>query len=160
VATHSSIFLPGKSYGQWNLVGCSPWGPKESDTTEHARKQASTSGGLSKRKRGGMWACGIPCSFNTTVWGLLTMLCKIFNSPIQLSLCLRISFSFPRLKFSRDMVRPLQKPWLQQRYRGHPPSSSPREWHLLELAASHLRPEDWSGGAQIAAPVLSAQLSR
>ena len=30
----SSIFLPGKSHGQRSLVGCSPWGRKESDTTE------------------------------------------------------------------------------------------------------------------------------
>ena len=27
-------FLPGKSYGQRSLVGCSPWGRYESDTTE------------------------------------------------------------------------------------------------------------------------------
>ena len=30
------VFLPGKFHGQMSLVGCSPWGPKESDTTEHA----------------------------------------------------------------------------------------------------------------------------
>ena len=28
------VFLPGKSYGQTSLVGYSPWGHKESDTTE------------------------------------------------------------------------------------------------------------------------------
>ena len=28
------IFLPGKSHGQRSLVGYSPWGPKELDTTE------------------------------------------------------------------------------------------------------------------------------
>ena len=28
------VFLPGKSHGQRSLVGCSPWGPKESDMTE------------------------------------------------------------------------------------------------------------------------------
>ena len=28
------VFLPGKSHGWWNLVGYSPWGRKESDTTE------------------------------------------------------------------------------------------------------------------------------
>ena len=28
------ISLPGKSHGQRSLVGCSPWGWKESDTTE------------------------------------------------------------------------------------------------------------------------------
>ena len=29
------IFLPGKSHGQRSLVGYSPWGHKESDTTYH-----------------------------------------------------------------------------------------------------------------------------
>ena len=28
------VFLPGKSHGQRSLVGYSPWGRKESDTTE------------------------------------------------------------------------------------------------------------------------------
>ena len=28
------VFLPGESYGQGSLVGYSPWGSKESDTTE------------------------------------------------------------------------------------------------------------------------------
>ena len=28
------VFLPGESHGQRSLVGCSPWGPKESDMTE------------------------------------------------------------------------------------------------------------------------------
>ena len=28
------VFLPGKSHGQRNLVGYSPWGHKESDTNE------------------------------------------------------------------------------------------------------------------------------
>ena len=33
IATHST-FLPGESHGQRNLVGYSPWGCRESDTTE------------------------------------------------------------------------------------------------------------------------------
>ena len=33
MATHSTI-LPGKFHGHRNLVGYSPWGPRESDTTE------------------------------------------------------------------------------------------------------------------------------
>ena len=28
------VLLPGKSHGQMSLVGCSPWGRKESDMTE------------------------------------------------------------------------------------------------------------------------------
>ena len=34
MATHSSGFLPGKSYGQRSLAGYGPWGCKESDMTE------------------------------------------------------------------------------------------------------------------------------
>ena len=30
----SPVFLPGESYGQRSLVGYSPWGCKEFDTTE------------------------------------------------------------------------------------------------------------------------------
>ena len=30
----TSVFLPGESYGQRSLVGCSPWDGKESDMTE------------------------------------------------------------------------------------------------------------------------------
>ena len=33
MATHP-VFLPGKANGQRSLVGYSPWGLKESDTTE------------------------------------------------------------------------------------------------------------------------------
>ena len=33
------VFLPGKFHGQRNLAGCSPWGCKELDTTEHACPQ-------------------------------------------------------------------------------------------------------------------------
>ena len=29
------VLLPGKSHGRRSLVGCSPWGRQESDTTEH-----------------------------------------------------------------------------------------------------------------------------
>jgi len=28
------VLLPGESHGRRSLVGCSPWGRKESDTTE------------------------------------------------------------------------------------------------------------------------------
>ena len=28
------VFLPGESQGQRSLIGCSPWGPEELDTTE------------------------------------------------------------------------------------------------------------------------------
>ena len=33
------VFLPGESHGQRSLVGCSPWGGTESDTTEATWQQ-------------------------------------------------------------------------------------------------------------------------
>ena len=30
----AQVLLPGESHGQRRLVGCSPWGHRESDTTE------------------------------------------------------------------------------------------------------------------------------
>ena len=55
------IFLPGESYGQRSLEGYSPWGCKESDTTEglntflpsgdHEKSQTSWSGHHGKRHR-------------------------------------------------------------------------------------------------------------
>ena len=43
------VFLPGKSRGQRSLVGCSPWGHKESDTTEWAPAHYALSPLLSNR---------------------------------------------------------------------------------------------------------------
>ena len=48
------VLLPGKFHGQRSLVGYSPWGCKESDTTEHARKVTSLSNPSSKTE----WAPG------------------------------------------------------------------------------------------------------
>ena len=36
------VFLPGKSHGQKSLVGYSPWGCKELDTTEHTHTHTHT----------------------------------------------------------------------------------------------------------------------
>ena len=36
--------LPGKSHGRRSLVGCSPWGREESDTTERLPFHVSLSG--------------------------------------------------------------------------------------------------------------------
>ena len=34
MTTHNPVFLPGESHGQRSLVGYSPWGHKELDTTD------------------------------------------------------------------------------------------------------------------------------
>jgi len=48
MATHSSIF-PGKFHGQSSLAGCSPWGHKESDMTEHTHKYHHGNGKMTTR---------------------------------------------------------------------------------------------------------------
>ena len=35
VENGNSVFLTGKSYGQWSLVGHMPWGPKRLDMAEY-----------------------------------------------------------------------------------------------------------------------------
>ena len=40
---HTPVLLPGKSQGRRSLVGCSPWGREESDTTEQLHFQFSLS---------------------------------------------------------------------------------------------------------------------
>ena len=35
MATHTPVLLPGKSHGRRSLVGCSPWGREELDTTSN-----------------------------------------------------------------------------------------------------------------------------
>ena len=47
------VFLPGEFHGQRSLAGCSPWGHKESDMTEHAMPRSRMIRGLS------VMACGI-----------------------------------------------------------------------------------------------------
>ena len=42
------VFLPGESHGQRSLVGCSPWGYEESDTTEVTWQQSENSCKLNK----------------------------------------------------------------------------------------------------------------
>ena len=54
------VFLPGKSHGQRSLVGCSPWGCEELDTTEcaHTHTNHLTNfqlGGFASS--GAIWQC-------------------------------------------------------------------------------------------------------
>ena len=40
--SHSAVLLPGESHGQRSLAGCSPCGPRESDTAERSCKGHNT----------------------------------------------------------------------------------------------------------------------
>ena len=75
-ATHSSILFSGKSYRQRNLVGCSPWGHKESDTTEwlstrlvfNVQKGLELEKKQTKRKTGGKRKLGSDCNYPEVRW--------------------------------------------------------------------------------------------
>ena len=58
------VFLPGESHGWRSLVGCSPWGRTESDTTEATKQQQQQQqpsvcshflSSLGDRKNAGYW---------------------------------------------------------------------------------------------------------
>ena len=65
------ILLPGKSHGQRSLIGCSPWGREELDTTErlHFHFSLSCTGGgngnplqcscLENPREGGAWLAAV-----------------------------------------------------------------------------------------------------
>ena len=65
------VLLPGKSHGQRTLVGCSPWGPEESDMTDQLPFHFSLScigegngdslpcSGLENPRDGGAWWAAI-----------------------------------------------------------------------------------------------------
>ena len=55
------VFLPGESHGQKSLVGCSPWGLTESDTTE-------VTGACIVPQTGGIPAMKQPCA---GCWGFV-----------------------------------------------------------------------------------------
>ena len=44
------VLLPGKSHGRKSLVGCSPWGCEESDTTERLHSQSLREWGVTWKK--------------------------------------------------------------------------------------------------------------
>ena len=68
------VLLPGKSHGQRNLVGYSPWGRKESDMTERLSLQAEGPG----RARSVGW-----CQRNRVPWGAVGGLYSCLENPMD-----------------------------------------------------------------------------
>ena len=95
---HSTpVLLPGKSHGWRSLVGCSPWGRKESDTTErlHFHFALSCIGEgngnplqcscLENHRDGG--ACWAAVYGVTQSWTRLRRLCSSMGSIAHLTTC-------------------------------------------------------------------------
>ena len=68
------VFLPGESHGQRRLVGYSPWGHRESDTTEqlHFTLRSNSvfcdGGRNAVARKEGMWGGGRPRWLDGTGW--------------------------------------------------------------------------------------------
>ena len=60
MATHSSI-LPEKSHGQRRLVGCSPWGHKESGTTKQLTQHSNNNSVFPGGSIRAVWNGVLPC---------------------------------------------------------------------------------------------------
>ena len=56
------VFFPGEFHGLRSLVGCSPWGRKELDTTEQ----------LSTRIRKTCWVCSLALLFAISFYAILS----------------------------------------------------------------------------------------
>ena len=72
------VFLPEKSHGQWSLAGYSPWGHKETDTTEHAHTQLAYE-----------YECGPIDSDNWTFTGLFLRTSSSLSKPSSPCRCFR-----------------------------------------------------------------------
>ena len=75
------VFLPGKSHGERSLAGYSPWGHKESDTTEH-------------RHADDLCRISLPISLNRFHWMFL-----LAKSGIQSILCQSLGYRLASSNF-------------------------------------------------------------
>ena len=110
------ILLPGKSHGRRSLVGCSPWGREESDTTERLRFHFSLScigegnGNPlqcscleNPRDRGAWWAAAV--SGVTQGW---TRLKRLSSSSSSMDKTCHSSRDYPLFHFPiRDTFSPM-----------------------------------------------------
>ena len=100
------VFLPGESHGQRSLVGCSPWGRTESDTTEATWQQLGSSSDVSKKwlpavcpSKSGPCFLHLPIPRAQTKTGVQQVLSQSVSSVAQLclTLCDPVDCSTPGL---------------------------------------------------------------
>ena len=95
------VLLPGKSHGRRSLVGCSPWGREESDTTERLPFHFSLScigegngnllqcSCLENPRDGGAWWAAVYGVTQSRTW--LKWLSNSNNCNLEQIICLRVS---------------------------------------------------------------------
>ena len=83
------VLLPGKSHGRRSLVGCSPWGRKESDTTEQLHFSFSLSCIGEGNGNPLQYSC-LENSMNRGGWRLQSMGSDV-TELLKLSLCFKLA---------------------------------------------------------------------
>ena len=101
------VFLPGKSHGQRNLTGYSPWGRKESDMTEQLNFTSVTICILKPKKRKSVTASAsypfyLPWSDGTGCRDFRFLILR-FKPALSLS-----SFTFIRRLFRSSLLSPIR----------------------------------------------------
>ena len=66
------VFLPGEFHGQRNLLGCSPWDNKESDTTERLTLSLSVWGKEMERGKGSLHSAFLVYNSGFHLWVITT----------------------------------------------------------------------------------------
>ena len=91
------VLLPGKSHRRRSLVGCSPWGREEPNTTEQLSSSRSSSS-----------VFNTSLSFLTSGWQLSEFCINksfIFHYNFTTCLCVSISIVFPAFGFSVNRIK-------------------------------------------------------
>ena len=91
------VLLPGKSHRRRSLVGCSPWGREEPNTTERLSSSRSSSS-----------VFNTSLSFLTSGWQLSEFCINksfIFHYNFTTCLCVSISIVFPAFGFSVNRIK-------------------------------------------------------
>jgi len=92
------VFLPGEFYGQRSLVGCSPWGPKESDTTERLTFSFQEFGYVRKR--------AILSLIYDSLGGSYNEKCRWVVTPWTVALQAPLSMGFSRQEYWSGLLFP------------------------------------------------------
>ena len=78
------VLLHGKSHGRSSLIGCSPWGREESDTTEEAAAAGAAEGNLL-----------LMCFLKECILKMLHLYERIFNTTIYLHISRQTLYCSP-----------------------------------------------------------------
>ena len=143
------VLLPGKSHGWRSLVGCSPWGRQESDTTErlHFHFSLSCTGEgngnplqcscLENPRDGGAWwaaVCGVAQSRTRLKW--------LSSSSINLGDQTSPKGSQPRILTGKTDAPVFLSPDANSRFIGRYPDAG-KDWRQKEKRASEVEMAGW-----------------